>query len=113
MRAPISMKTACITNGTRNGFSGIDSTAKPASGGNIAKPRVPKASCLPTSPRPREVSRVAITHAALSNASAAVGQMSARILEMRKQYYIRPSKKKGSDTTELTQTTFIDRRNTD
>lgn len=81
--APISIKTACNTNGTRKGFSGIDSAANPASGGKMASPRVPKASCRPTSPRPRDVSRVAITHAAPRSASAAVGQISARILDTR------------------------------
>lgn len=81
MIAPISMNTAFITKGIRYGASGTSFAARPAKGGNIASPRVPKANCLPTSPRPSDVSRVAITQAAPRSASAAVGQMSANNLE--------------------------------
>lgn len=63
------------------GFSVNCSAAKPARGGKIASPIVPKANCLPTSPRPKDVSLVAMTQAAPSKANPAVGQMSARILK--------------------------------
>lgn len=81
MIAPISMNTACMIKGTRYGVSGISWAANPASGGKIAKPIVPKANCRPTSPLPSDFSRVAMTHAAPSRASPAVGQISASILE--------------------------------
>lgn len=78
--APINIKTACRTNGTIYGSLFSSCAASPASGGKITRPIVPKASCLPTSPLPKDVSRVAMTHAAPNNASAAVGQMSAKTL---------------------------------
>lgn len=74
------MKTACNANGTRYGLSGMLSAASPAKGGKMARPRVPTANCRPTSPRPRDVSLVAMTQAAPSKANAAVGQMSDKIL---------------------------------
>lgn len=75
------MNTAWRTNGIRNGVSGICSAASPASGGKMASPIVPKANCLPTSPRPKDVSLVAITQAVPRRAKPAVGQMSDNILK--------------------------------
>lgn len=43
----------------------------------MAKPSEPKANCRPTSPRPQDVSLVAITTAASIRATAVVGKMSA------------------------------------
>ena len=71
---------ACIRNGTKYGVSGISDDANPASGGKIASPKVPNAICLPTSPRPSDVSLVAMTQAVPSKAKAAVGQISASTL---------------------------------
>lgn len=80
MRAPMIIKTACMRNGTKYGVSGISIDANPANGGKIASPKVPNAICLPTSPRPNDVSLVAMTQAEPSNARAAVGQISASTL---------------------------------
>lgn len=81
MTAPISMNAACSRNGTRKGLSGMFCEARPANGGNMARPIVPKANCRPTSPRPMDVSRVAMTQAVPRRANAAVGHMSDNILK--------------------------------
>lgn len=49
----------------------------PTSGAKTANPNAPAANCFPTSPRPVDVSLVAITTAVARRATAAAGNISA------------------------------------
>lgn len=78
IKAAMIIKIAKQTIGIRQETGSITpSWISPTIGANIAKPNVPQANCLPTSPLPVDVSLVAIIIAASNNVTAAVGNMSA------------------------------------
>lgn len=78
--APTSIKIAPNIIGALNAGNGggvVASEIIPIIGANKPNPSAPHANCLPTSPLPVDVSRVAMITAASSNAIAAVGNISA------------------------------------
>lgn len=78
-------KQTAVTIGTKNVTCKLSSTAswiKVISGGATAIPTSPKAICNPISPRPTEVSLVAITQAVQIKQRAAVANISPRDLKL-------------------------------